>query len=149
TQSGNFDVNVTQNSSNLFGINSSRTYNVRNISAYTGSDPNRRNTWLWNWNNGFSGSTVLSGGVFLSLNPVPATTGGWATAPFETQYLKLYDISAPNTPAPSPQVTNVYSYTLGNSITFSWSADPNVNPSYMVTVTVNGGTPFTVNTTAT
>ncbi len=149
TQSGNFDVNVSQNGSNLFGINSSRTYNVRNISAYTGSDPNRRNTWLWNGNNGFTGSTVLNGGVFVSLNPVPSTTGGWATAPFETQYLKVYDISAPNTPAPSPQVTNTYSYALGNTITFSWSADPNVNPSYMVTVTVNGGTPFTITTTAT
>src|SRR5437764_6715142 len=40
-QQGNFDVNVTQNGSNLFGIKSGRTYNVRNISAYTGQDPNR------------------------------------------------------------------------------------------------------------
>ena len=149
TQSGNFDVNVTQSGSNLFGINSSRTYNVRNIAAYTGSDPNRRNTWLWNGNNGFTGSTVLSNGVFVSLNPVPGTDAAWGTAPFEPQYLKVYDISAPNTPAPGPQITNSYSYALGNSITFSWNADPNVNPSYMVTITVNGGTPFTITTTGT
>ena len=149
TQSGNFDVNVMQNGSNLFGINSSRTYNVRNISAYTGSDPNRRNTWLWNGNTGFTGSTVLNNGVFVSLNPVPATTAAWSTAPFETQYLKLYDISAPNTPAAAPQITNIYSYALGNSVTFNWSADPNVNPSYTVTVTINGVTQPPFNTTAT
>jgi len=149
TQAGNFDVNVTQSGSNLFGINSSRTYNARNISAYTGSNPNRRNDWLWNGNNGFTGSTVLSNGVFVSLNPVPGTVAAWSTAPFEAQYLKVYDISAPNTPAPSPQVTNSYSYALGNTITFSWSADPNVNPSYTVTLTVNGVTQSPFNTTAT
>jgi hypothetical protein len=149
TQSGNYNVNVTQNGSNLFGINGSRTYNVRNISAYTGSDPNRRNAWLWNGNNGFSGSTILSGGVFVSLNPIPGTVAGWSTAPFETQYLKLYDISAPNTPAPGPQISNSYSYALANTVTFGWSADPNVNPSYTVTVTVNGNPLTTFTTTAT
>ncbi len=149
TQSGNYDVSATQNGSSLFGINSSRTYNVRNIAAYTGSDPTRRNTWLWNGNNGFTGSTILSNGVFVSLNPVPSTVAGWSSAPFEVQYLKVYDISAPNTPAPAPQVTNPYNYAIGNTITFGWSADPSVNPSYTVTVTVNGGTPFTVNTTGT
>ena len=85
----------------------------------------------------------------VSLNPVPGTAAAWSTAPFEPQYLKVYDISAPNTPAPGPQITNPYSYAIGNTITFSWNADPNVNPSYMVTVTVNGGAPFTITTTAT
>jgi Bacterial TSP3 repeat len=147
TQSGNYNVNITQNGSNLFGINPGRTYNVKNISAYTGQDPNRRNYFLWNGNNGFSGSTVLNNGVFVSLNPVPSTNAGWTTNPYEAQYLKLYDISAPNTP--SPQGPHPYAYAIGNSVTFTWSADPNVNPSYTVTVTVNGGTPFTVTTTGT
>ena len=35
TQQGNFDVNVSQNGANLFGIQSNRTYNVKNIAAYT------------------------------------------------------------------------------------------------------------------
>ena len=46
-QAGVFDVNITQNGSNLFGIQPNRIYNVKNISAYTGADPNRRNYWLW------------------------------------------------------------------------------------------------------
>ncbi len=149
TQQGNYNVNVSQNGSNLFGFNSSRTYNVRNIAAYTGSDPTRRNTWLWNNGNGFSGSTILNNGVFVALNPVPGSDAAWATAPFEAQYLKVYDVSAPNTPVPSPQITNTYSYALGNTVTFNWSGDPNVFPSYTVTVTVNGGAPFTVTTTGT
>ena len=47
TQAGNFDVNITQNGGNLFGIQNNRLYNVKNISAYTAIDPNRRNYWLW------------------------------------------------------------------------------------------------------
>ncbi len=146
-QQGNFNVNITQNNSNLFGINPSRTYNVRNIAAYTGTTgqySSRRNNWLWSGNNGFSGSTILSNGIFVSLNPVPTSDSGWncdpnqPCVPYEAQYLKLYDISAPNTPSPSPQISDVYSYALGNSVTFNWSADPNVNASYTITLTVNG-----------
>ena len=42
----NFNVNITQNGANLFGIRSNRVYNVKNISAYTAIDANRRNTFL-------------------------------------------------------------------------------------------------------
>src|SRR5258708_15041665 len=45
-QQGNFNVNIAQNGSNLFGIKPGRTYNVRNIAAYTTIDPNRRTYWL-------------------------------------------------------------------------------------------------------
>ena len=38
-QVGVFNVNITQNGSNLFGIQPDRIYNVKNISAYTGADP--------------------------------------------------------------------------------------------------------------
>jgi Bacterial TSP3 repeat len=149
TQQGNYGVNVTQNGSNLFGINPNRTYNVKNISAYTGADPNRRNYWLWNGNTGYSGNTILTNGVFVSLNPIPGTNGGWTTNPYEAQYLKVYDISAPSTPSPSAQISDVYSYAIGNTVTFSWAADANVFPSYTVTITVNGGAPFTFTTTGT
>jgi hypothetical protein len=157
TQAGNYSINITQNSSNLFGINPNRTYDVKNIAAYTGSDPNRRNSWDWrvNLNDPYSapapknGSDILNNGFFVSLNPVPGSDTGWSTAPYEAQYLKVYDMSAPNTPSPSAQISNPYAYAIGNSVTFTWSADPNVFPSYTITVTVNGGTPFTVTTTGT
>ncbi|MBV9008356.1 MAG: hypothetical protein JO354_04205 [Verrucomicrobia bacterium] len=155
TQTGNFNVNITQNGSNLFGINPNRYYDVKNISAYTGADPNRRNSWIWRTDltNPYSaaapksGSDILNNGFYVSLNPVPTSDPGWGTAPYEAQYLKLYDMSAPNTP--TPQMPNTYAYAIGNSVTFTWAADPNVNPSYTVTVTVNGGTSFTVTTTGT
>ena len=56
TQSGTFNVNITQGGSNLFGIKSSRLYNVKNIAAYTGVDGNRRNNWLWG--SGVAGSNA-------------------------------------------------------------------------------------------
>ena len=91
-----FDVNITQNGSNLFGIQPNRIYNVKNIAAYTAIDPNRRNYWLWNGGTGgIAGSNLLANGVFVSLNPVPTSNAGWSTAPFEAQYLKLYDVTPP------------------------------------------------------
>ena len=41
----------------------------------------------------------------------------WATAPFEAQYLKLYDVTAPTgTPGPG-NPPNVYAYVVGNTAT--------------------------------
>src|SRR5205085_2643340 len=61
-QAGNFNINITNNGVNLFGIKSGRTYNARNIAAYTGVDGNRRNNWLWGA--GFTGNTLLANGLF-------------------------------------------------------------------------------------
>lgn len=134
TQIGNFDVNVAENGSNLFGIQSNRIYNVKNISAYTAIDPNRRNYWLWG--SGIAGSNLLSGGVYASLNPVPASDGVWSTAPFEAQFLKLYDVTPPPTPAaPVAGLTNSYVFT--NVVTFTWApvTDPQGGVSgYYVTI---------------
>ncbi|MGH7977708.1 MAG: alpha-amylase family glycosyl hydrolase, partial [Limisphaerales bacterium] len=113
---GNFNVNISQNGTNLFGIKPDRMYNVKNIAAYTGADPNRRNDWLWSAN-GIAGSTLLSSGVPVSLNSVPTTSDGWTNAPFEAQYLKLYDVTPPATLA-AP--TTPGDYVIGNSVTFSW-----------------------------
>jgi hypothetical protein len=116
-QTGTFDVNLTQNGSNLFGIQPGRIYNVKNISAYTAIDPNRRNYWLWG--GGIAGSNVLAGGVYVSLNPVPASNAAWTNAPFEAQYLKLYDVTPP--PAPSaPGIGSANNYVLTNVVTFTW-----------------------------
>ncbi len=50
---------------------------------------------------------------------MPTTNAGWTTAPFEAQYLKLYDV----TPPPADTVpASAKGYALGNSATFNWSA---------------------------
>jgi hypothetical protein len=114
--SANFNVNIMANGTNLFGINPGRMYNVKNIAAYTGADPNRRNDWLWG-STGMLGSDLLANGVSVALNPVPATGVGWTNAPFEAQYLKLYDVTPPATMA-APTATG--SYVIGNSLAFNW-----------------------------
>jgi hypothetical protein len=153
TPGGNFDVNITQSGSNLFGIKSGRTYNVKNIAAYTAQDSNRRKTLLWP--GGRTGSDVLSNGVFVSMNKVPTTVGGWTTNPYEAQYLKLYDVTAPVTTPGNPAGPNTYFYSLGNSVTISWTAaapdTEGVTPMYKVSVTINGNTTnyFSSNTSIT
>ena len=126
-QTGTFNVNITQNGGNLFGIKSNRTYNVKNISAYTASDPNRRNVWLWpnEIAGGRAGSNILSGGIYVGMSKVPtmdtsANTNdpAWNQHPFEAQYLKLYDVTPPPTPGtPAPPAA----YVVGTSVTFTWS----------------------------
>lgn len=115
-QSGTFNVNITQNSANLFGIKSNRTYNVKNIAAYTAFDGNRRNVWLWG--GGIAGSNVLANGIFVGMNKVPASNAAWESAPFEAQYLKLYDVTPPPTPG-TPAAPAAY--VVGTSVTFVWT----------------------------
>ena len=139
-QQGNFDVNVTQNGSNLFGIKSARTYDVKNIAAYTGADANRRNVFL----NRKTGSQLLTSGLFVGAKKVPSTDAAWVTAPFEAQYLKLYDVTAPSGTPGTPAPPNAYFYSVGTSVTISWpAAQPDsegVTPCYKVSVTLNGNT---------
>ena len=114
-QQGNFNVNITQSGSNLFGIKSGRTYNARNIAAYTAIDAARRSNWLIPGN--ISGSTLLTSGLFVQLKKVPTADAGWSTDPFEAKYLKLYDVTLPPTPA-APSTGKPYA--LGTVATFSW-----------------------------
>jgi hypothetical protein len=115
SQAGNFNVNITQNGSNLFGITSGRIYNVRNIAAYLGgTDQTRRNTFLIPGN--VTGDNLLANGLYVALNPVPTTNDGWNSAPFEAQYLKLYDV----TPPPSDSAPTVVGTALDTTATFSW-----------------------------
>ena len=115
-QSGVFNVNITQGPGNLFGIKPGRLYNVKNPAASTGADPNRRN--LWQWPGGSWGSNVLANGIFVGANKVPITDAGWTNAPFEAQYLKLYDI----TPPPTPAVPVASAFVVGTNVTFTWNA---------------------------
>jgi hypothetical protein len=153
-----FDLNITANGSNLFGIKPGRVYNVKNIAAYTKIDPNRRNYWLWPDQDagpasGIPGSALLANGSFVALNSLPSNNAGWSSAPWEAQFLKIYDVTQP--PAPTtPAGPNLYAYTIGNTATFSWTpaADPEGGVSgYRLQVgTTPGGTDlFNANTTTT
>ena len=93
-QVGNYNVNVSlDGSNNLFGIHTGRYYNVKNIAAYLGTDSTRRNNFLINGN--VTGDALLANGLYVALNEVPTTDGAWSTAPYEAQYLKLYDVTPP------------------------------------------------------
>ena len=122
SQAGNFNLNVSQNGSNLFGIQRGRTYNVRNIAAYLGQDSTRRSDYLIPGN--VTGDSLLDNGLYVALNPVPTTNSGWTTAPYEAQYLKLYDLTPPPTDSAPASAKG---YGLGHSVTFNWPAvsDPN------------------------
>ena len=114
--SASFNVGFTANGTNVFGIVSNRLYNVKNLAAYQGADPERRSYWLWGAN-GTAGSNLLGNGVSVSLNPVPTNSAGWTNSPFEAQYLKLYDVTPP---AVLPAPTAGGSYAISNSATFNW-----------------------------
>jgi glycosidase len=114
--SASFNVSIMANGTNLFGIDPIRMYNVKNVAAYLGIDPDRRGYWLWGAN-GIAGSNLLANGVSVSLNPVPINSVGWTNAPYEAQYLKLYDVTPPAILA-APTTTR--SYVIGNSVTFNW-----------------------------
>jgi glycosidase len=117
SHAANFNINITGNGTNLFDIDPSRMYNVKNIAAYLGVDPNRNTYWLWG-TNGIAGSNLLANGIPVSLNPVPASNASWTNSPFEAQYLKLYDVTPPAILAAPTTTTG--SYVIGNSVTFSW-----------------------------
>jgi hypothetical protein len=140
SESDVFNVNITQNGSNLFGIDPARTYNIKNIAADTEYGSTQGNVWLWG-SPGMSGATVLNNGIYVSLNPVPTGTSGWTSAPYEAQYLKLYDVTPPPA-AGTPSTANPYA--IGNSTTFTWNAatDPEGGiAGYQVVVSTapNGG----------
>jgi hypothetical protein len=87
----NLSVDEDHDGVNDFGIQPTHLYNVKNIAAFTGNDPHRRGVWLWP--SPRVGSDLLKNGIFVSLNQVPPNASIWATAPWEAQYLKLFDVS--------------------------------------------------------
>ena len=124
TNKFNVNIDADANGVNDFGLKPARRYNVKNIAAYLGTDPTRRDVFLIS--GGILGSDLLAQGVgigtgasdFAALNRVPTTDGAWANAPYEAQYLKLYDVTPPpatgipSTPKP---------YAIGTQVTFSWT----------------------------
>lgn len=127
---GNFNINqdVDGFGGNDYGIKPGRTYDFKNIAAYLGSNlSNRRSVFL----NRKSGAQLLNEGLFVGLNKVPTMVSSgnpndpaWNQRPYEAQYLKLYDVTAPTTTAGAPATPNAYSYAIGDSVTISWTAAP-------------------------
>ena len=115
-QVGNFDVNVASGGMNLFGIKPGRSYNVRNMAAYTVAHADARTRWQWV--SPRTGADILAGGIYVGMNKVPTDDGSWATAPYEAQYLKLYDVTPP--PAPGAPSAGRH-YALTNATAFSWA----------------------------
>jgi len=158
---GNFNVNITSGTSNLFGIKAGRNYNTKNIAAYTAINGNRRNIWQWRTNQADessgpaprSGSDVINNGIFVGMNRVPLADGTWATAPYEAQYLKLYDVTAPTVTPSQPAGPNVFAYEIGSNVQFAWNAvaadSEGVTPTYRVNISINGGAPTVIYTSGT
>lgn len=112
----NVNIDTDANGVNDFGIKSGRRYNVKNVAAYLGTDPTRRDTFLIP--GGILGSDLLAQGLFVALNRVPLSDATWATAPYEAQYLKLYDV----TPPPATGIPSTpKAYAIGTQVTFSWT----------------------------
>lgn len=117
---------VSNDLASLLGLAEGRTYNVRNIAAYIGENNQfgwRRNAWLWG-QNGRSRQDIVENGVFVSLNPVPVNNDpAWLDenllAPYEAQFLKVYDVTPPPS-AGIPATANQLSYTATGELMMTW-----------------------------
>jgi len=136
----NVNIDTDGDTVNDFGIKPARRYNVKNIAAYLGVDSTRRDLFLIPGD--ILGSDLLGSGItsglFVALNRVPTTDGAWGTAPYEAQYLKLYDVTPPPA-AGAPGTPKAYA--IGNQAVFSWTpaSDPEGGISgYELTITGAG-----------
>ena len=132
-QSATFSLNAQANGSSLFGLKPSRLYNTSNLSRHSPAPA----TFLWG--NGRAGSDVTSNGLFVALNKIPTSNAAWATAPYEPQYLKLWDTTAPALTAPVPSLPHGFPYVLANGLTLTWPLLPadseGLSPNYLVRLT--------------
>ncbi len=113
------------------GIKPTRTYNSRNIAAF---DPASRVNFVWP-GGGYTGEQLTTNGIFVSLNKVPTNNGEWTTAPYEAQYLKLFDVTpppAPDTPVPTSN------FVVGTTASFTWSTGNFTNDDVVESYLVNG-----------
>ncbi len=122
----------------LLGIKSSRAYNIRNIAAF---DPAKRDDFIWP-DGGFTGATLAADGIFVALNRVPVTDAGWSTAPYEAQYLRLFDVTPP--PAPDKPVATA-GYVIGTSAIFTWDVSAFTPDDVASSYVVNGSSRVTGN----
>ncbi len=153
TGAGNFNVNqdTDSNGVNDYGIKPDRYYNVKNIAAYTAIRSNRRDIWQWRvppYDEAAAsqprlGSEILTNGIYVSMNRVPVTDGAWSSAPYEAQYLKLYDVTPPLAPAAPQADLALFGTVIGNQVTFTWTAagdpDGGISGYYLQIGTTPGG----------
>ena len=144
---------VTTALADTLGLKDGRNYNVRNIAAYLGPNneyPTRRDAFLWPVA-GRTRADITGNGVFVSMYPVPGSDAAWGFAPFEPQYLRIYDVTTPSAVGGTPAVSAPY--TVDGKTTVSWNAvtDPEgLQPVYQVTVRDAQGVPVsTLSTTST
>jgi hypothetical protein len=122
-----FDVNAAGpgGSGNYFGIQATRTYNLRDLLADT-------DTPVWDTNK--TGAEILASGIFVGLPNTTASTGS-----YQAQYLQLLDMSAP-TIAFNPPASAAF----GSAVALSASNSANATVTYSVVggdadkVTLNG-----------
>ena len=125
----------------LLGLKDGRTYNVKNVAAYLRPPAvtGRRDTYLWG--SGITGASLKSSGFLVQMRGVPGSVAGWDSAPYEAQYLKVYDVTVPAAAPGEPAPPNAYGYAIGNrTLIVSWPAvvDPEgVQMTYKVTWTLN------------
>lgn len=147
-QADNFKI--PNDLASAIGLQDGRAYNVKNIAAYLNDSigmTDRRDVWLWG--NGTTGAALKSNGFYVELKKVPTTDAAWSTAPFEAQYLKVYDVTQLPAPDAPPQVE---AYALDGNVTFSWNpvVDPEgLQPRYKLTVTRSDNVEQSFETTAT
>ena len=132
----------------ILNISDNRKYNVKNLAAYTNHDASRGSAFLWD-NGGKSGAQLKNDGFWIGLKPVPTNVSLWSTAPFEAQYLKLYDVTPPPEISDSPAVTPPYTvpgsstnFTANGSATVSWTPvtdSEGLVPTYRVSVKNDSG----------
>jgi hypothetical protein len=150
TKANNFGIPTSL--ADLIGLQSNRNYNAKNIAAYLGRDnehPTRRETWLWG--SGYTRDDLVNNGLFVSLNPVPGDDLTWSTNPYEAQYLKIYDVTAPVASPTQAEQPKPFDYEIGDTVTFDWPDvapdEGGVVPHYEVTPYINSITQATIITT--
>lgn len=147
TQANTFGIPTAL--ADLVGLQTGRTYNAKNIAAYLGRNdeyPNRRDTWLWG--SGYTRDDLVNNGLYVSLNPVPGDDLTWSSEPYEAQYLKVYDVTAPVVTPIQAEQPKPFDYEIGDTVTFDWpDVAPDaggVIPHYEVTPYINSITQATV-----
>jgi hypothetical protein len=94
TPPGNYfslNVDADGDGRNDFGIRADRLYNVKNIGAYTLNGATRNDVFLWQ--SPQSGQELLTTGLAVIMHPVPSTEANWDAAPYEAQFLKIFDVT--------------------------------------------------------
>ena len=119
---------IQEDLADLIGLADGRIYNVRNIAAYAGENNQfaaRRDVWLWG--TGRDRTDMIDGGVFVDLNPVPTNDDPWTVqallAPYEAQFLKVYDVTPPPGAASAPATLENLNYSATGELVMTWDTD--------------------------